>query len=171
MQDCFYASSKHGSYRNCILLALSLVLYPSSAWPQTQLATVFGTVTDSTGAVIAGADVTVSSINTGLKRVAPTDTNGQYRMAGLPMGIYSIRAEKDKFQTQVLEGVALRSGAAIDVNLSLRVGTVPQNVTVKADAAIDTTASTVSEAIAERSLTELPLNGHDLFKKIGRAHV
>jgi hypothetical protein len=85
-------------------------------------------------------------------------------MAGLPMGIYSIRAEKDKFQTQVLEGVALRSGAAIDVNLSLRVGTVPQNVTVKADAAIDTTASTVSEAIAERSLTELPLNGHDLFK-------
>jgi len=160
----FYDSFKHATHRPCILFALSLAVYSASACAQTQLATVFGTVTDSTGAVIAGADVTVSSINTGLKRVAPTDTNGQYHMAGLPMGIYSIRAEKDKFQTQVLEGVALSSGAAIDVNLSLRVGTVPQNVTVKADAAIDTTTSTVSEAIAERSLTELPLNGHDLFK-------
>jgi len=146
------------------VLAISLALYSASAFAQTQLATVFGTVTDPTGAIIAGAEVTVSSINTGLKRVAPTDTNGQYHVAGLPPGIYSIRAEKEKFQTQVLEGVALSLGAAINVNLSLRVGPVQQNVTVKADAAIDTTTSTISEAIAERSLTELPLNGHDLFK-------
>ena len=156
--------SKNDSHSSCILLALSLALYSASGCAQTQLATVFGTVTDPTGAVIAGAEVTVSSINTGLKRVGTTDTNGQYHMAGLPMGIYSIRAEKEKFQTKVLEGVALSSGVAVDVNLSLRVGAVPQNVTVKADAAIDTTTSTTAETIAERSLTELPLNGQDLFK-------
>src|SRR5215469_645797 len=160
----FYDSFKHATHRPCILFALSLAVYSASARAQTQLATVFGTVTDPTGAVIAGAEVTVSSFNTGLKRVAPTDTNGQYHVAGLPLGIYSIRAEKEKFQTQVLEGVALSSGAAVDVNLSLRVGTVPQNVTVKADSAIDTATSTISESIAERSLTELPLNGHDLFE-------
>ena len=48
-------------------------------------------------------------------------------------GIYTVRAEKERFQTQVLEGIALSSGAAIVINLSLRVGTVPQDVTVSAD--------------------------------------
>ena len=64
----------------------------------------------------------------------------------------------------MIEGIALGSGAVIPVNLSLRIGAVPQDVTVSADVAIDTTTSTVSGAIAERSLTDLPLNGRDLFK-------
>src|SRR5215472_15785625 len=164
MLDSSHTSPKHNLRRPCILLALLLVLYPVSAWPQTQLATVFGTVTDPTGAVIAGTDVTVSSTGTGIKRVGLTDIKGQYHLAGLPPGMYTVRAEKEKFQTQVLEGIALSSGASIAINLSLKVGSVPQDVTVKADAAIDTTTSTISGAIAEPSLTELPLNGRDLFK-------
>jgi len=78
--------------------------------------------------------------------------------------MYAVRAEKENFQTAVLEEIALSPGAAIAINLSLRVGTVPQNVTVTADVAIDTISSTVGGAIAERSLTDLPLNGRDLFK-------
>lgn len=152
------------SRRPCILLVLLLASFPASAWPQTQLATVFGSITDPTGAVIAEARVTVSNISTGLKRVAVTDINGQYHVAGLPPGIYTVRTEKEKFQTQGLEGIALSSGAVIAVNLSLKVGTVPQEVMVDADVTIDTTTSTVSSATAERSLTELPLNGRDLFK-------
>ena len=159
-----HACPKRASHSPHILLALSLVLCSASAWAQTQLATVFGTVTDPTGAVIAEAKVTVSSTSTGLKRVGLTDTKGQYHVAGLPPGMYTVRAGKDKFQTQVLDGVVLSSGAAISINLSLKVGTVPQDVTVTADVAIDTTTSTVSGAIAERSLTDLPLNGRDLFK-------
>jgi Carboxypeptidase regulatory-like domain/TonB dependent receptor len=148
----------------CVLFALSLALYASSVWPQTQLATVFGTITDSTGALIPGSQVTVSSISTGLKRPALTDIKGQFHVAGLPPGTYTVRAEKEKFQTEVLEGIVLSSGAAIEVNLSLRVGTVPQEVRVNAEATIDTTTSTVDDAIPERSLTELPLNSRDLFK-------
>jgi hypothetical protein len=141
-----------------------LVLYSASASAQTQLATVFGTITDSTGAVITEAHVTVSSINTGLMRAGLTDIKGQYHLAGLPPGMYRVYAEKEKFQTQVLEGIALSSGASLAINLSLRVGSVPQEVTVKADAAIDIITSTVSDTIAERSLTDLPLNRRDLFK-------
>jgi hypothetical protein len=141
-----------------------LAVYSASACAQTQLATVFGAITDTTGAVIAGAEVTVSSINTGLKRVGLTDIKGEYHMAGLPPGMYTVRAEKETFRTEVLEGIALSSGVAIAVNVSLRVGAVPQDVTVNADATIDTTTSTVSGAITERSLTDLPLNGRDLFK-------
>jgi len=159
-----HACPKRASRSPHMLLALSLVLCSASAWAQTQLVTVFGTVTDPTGAVIPGADVAVSSTNTGLERVVITDINGDYHVAGLPPGIYTVRAEKDKFQTRVLEGVFLTSGAAIAINLSLRIGSVPQDLTVSADVAIDTTTSTVSSAITERNLTDLPLNGRDLFK-------
>ena len=166
MLGSFCTFSKHGSLRSTLFLAFSLIFYSASGWPQTQLSTVFGTVTDPTGAVIAGADITVSCINTGLKRIGYTDLKGEYHVAGLPPGRYTIRAGKENFQTQVLEGIALSSGAAIAINLSLRIGTIPQDVTVKADVAIDTTTSTVSSAIAERNLTDLPLNGHDLFKAV-----
>src|SRR5215471_3734891 len=94
----FHTCTERSSHGPCILLALSLVLYSTSAWPQTQLATVFGTTTDPTGAVIAEARITVLSISTGLKRVALTDINGQYHAAGLPPGMYTVRVEKDKFQ-------------------------------------------------------------------------
>jgi Carboxypeptidase regulatory-like domain/TonB dependent receptor len=160
----FHSCPKRSWHRGYALLALSLALTALSAWPQTQLATLFGTITDPTGAVIAGAQVTVSSISTGLKRIALTDINGQYHFAGLPPGTYRVRADKEKFQREVLEAIALSSGAAIVINLSLKVGTVPEDVTVNADVAIDTTTSTVSSGIPERSLTELPLNGRDLFK-------
>jgi len=164
MLESFHGSPKGRSHRPFILLALSLALYSVSALAQTQLATVFGTITDSTGAVITETQVTVSSVNTGLKRVGLTDVKGQYHLAGLPPGTYTLRAEKEKFQTQVVEALVLRSGAVIPINLALRVGIVPLDVTVKADAAIDTTTSTVSEAITERNLAGLPLNGRDLFK-------
>ena len=84
------------------LLTLSLALFSSCAWAQTQLSTVFGTVTDSSGAVIPAAQVTILNQSTGLKRSTPTDANGQYRPAGLPPGMYTLRAEKEKFQTEVL---------------------------------------------------------------------
>ena len=164
MPGSFHASPKHDSHSPCIFIALSLVLCSPSAWPQTQLAAVFGTIADSTGAVIAGAQVTVSSTGTGLKRIGLTDTKGEYYVAGLPPGMYTVRAEKEKFQTKVLEGIALNSGVAIVINMLLSIGTVPQDVTVNADLVIDTITSTVGVSIAERRLTDLPLNGRDLFK-------
>jgi hypothetical protein len=105
-------------------------LFPACAWSQTQLSTVFGTVTDSTGAVIPGAQITILNQSTGLKRSTPTDTNGQYRLAGLPPGTYTFRAEKENFETEVLEGIALSAGAAVATDLSLRVGAVSEHVTV-----------------------------------------
>src|SRR5882672_8212473 len=98
------AGTKCASYRPCILLALSLALFSVCAWAQTQLATVFGTINDPSGAVIPGAQVTIVNRNTGLKRATPTDTTGQYHLPGLLTGDYTLRTEKDGFQTQVREG-------------------------------------------------------------------
>jgi hypothetical protein len=159
-----YVFAKGTSRRTRILVAFLCALYATYICAQTQLATVFGTVTDPMGAVVSGVSVTVASLDTGLKRDGSTDAIGEYHVAGLPPGVYTIRAEKEAFQTKVVEGVGLSSGTAVAINFSLRVGAVSQDVKVNADVRIDTSTSTVSGTIAERSLTDLPLNGRDLFK-------
>jgi hypothetical protein len=157
--------TKSLSHSFCLLWALSFGLVSTWSWSQTQLGTVFGTITDPMGAVIPGAQVTVSSVSTGSKRDAFTDTKGQYYVVGLPTGKYTVRIDKEGFQTEIRDGIAISPAAAIAINLTLHVGTVPQQVTASADVpTIDSTTSTVSAAISEQSLTELPLNGRDLFK-------
>jgi Carboxypeptidase regulatory-like domain len=147
------------------LLALLLALFSARAWPQTQLASVFGTITDASGAVVSDARLTFVNKSTGLKRDASTDLNGQYRVTGLPTGSYSARVEKEGFQTQVREELALTSASEFMMNLPLTVGDLKQEVTVLADVpTIDNATSTVGGLLPEHTLTELPLNGRDLFK-------
>jgi len=158
-------SRKSASHRCYLLFALSVALVSPCGWSQTQLGTVFGTITDPTGAVITVAQVTVSSLSTGLKRGALSDMKGQYHVAGLPTGNYTVRIYKEGFQTEIREGIVISAAGAVAINLTLQVARVPQQVTATADApTIDSTTSTVSGAISERSLTELPLNDRDLFK-------
>jgi len=156
--------AKRSSYRPCILSAALVALFSVGAWSQTQLATVSGTITDPSGAVVPGVSVTIVSQGTGLKRSALTDTAGEYRFAGLPIGNYSLRVEKAGFQSQVREGVDLNSAVEVTINLQLAIGDISQQTTVSANAAgIDNTTSTVAGLLPEQSLTELPLDNRDLF--------
>jgi len=158
------SSPKCGSYRTCILLVLSLASFSVCAWSQSQLATVYGTINDPSGAVIPGAQVTIVNQSTGLKRGILTDITGQYQLAGLPTGKYALRTEKEGFQTQLREGIALTSGSEVMINLSLAISTQREQVTVSAGVtAIDNTTSTAGGLLSEQSLTELTINGRDLF--------
>jgi hypothetical protein len=158
------ANTKSAPNRACIALALTLALFSVSAWPQTQLATVFGTITDPSGAVIPAAHVAIVNQSTGLKREVLTGMTGQYHLAGLPTGDYVVRVEKPGFQTQLRAGITLTSASEVMINVSLTIGDQPQRVSVIASVtAIDNTTSTVGGLIAERSLAKLPLNGRDLF--------
>src|SRR5580704_13328923 len=153
------------SSRACFLLVLSFALLPACAWPQSELATVFGTVTDPSGAVIPAAQVTIVNQSTGLKRDTVTDITGQYHLAGLPAGSYVVRAVREGFRTQVREGVTLSSASGVMIDFSLVVGSQPQELTVHGNInAIDSNTSTISGLIPEQTLTELPLNGRDLFQ-------
>jgi Carboxypeptidase regulatory-like domain/TonB dependent receptor len=148
-----------------LLGLLSLALFAIPARTQTQLGTIFGTTTDTSGAVLPGVKVAVLSSGTGVKREAITDISGQYDVVGLPIGKYNVRLEKDGFQTEVREEVMVTAAPAVAINVTLRVGNVAERVTVKADiAALDNVTSTVSGSIREQSLADLPLNGRDLFK-------
>jgi hypothetical protein len=74
----------------------------------------------NSGAVIAGAQVTILDQSTGLKRDSSTDSTGQYRVGGLPIGNYSVRVLKEGFQTQVREGITLTSAFSVAMNFSGR---------------------------------------------------
>lgn len=159
--------------RACILLALFLA-FSTVGWSQTQLGTVFGTITDLSGAVVVDAGITLINISTRLKRNVHTDARGEFFLAGLPSGRCSVHVQKQGFQTEVREGIALRSGDAVAINLSLAVGTVPQEITVKADlTGIDDTSSTVGGYLDGRGLTQLPFNGRPFaaFKRQSRANI
>jgi len=161
------ADIKCAPYRSCTLLALTLAVFSACAWPQTQLATVFGTITDPSGAVIPAAHVTIVNQSMGLKREVLTGMTGQYHLAGLPTGDYVVRVEKPGFQTQLRAGITLTSALEVMINISLAIGDLRQQVSVTSSGtAIDNTTSTVGGVIAERSLTELPLNGRDLFNAV-----
>src|SRR6266403_1910139 len=99
--------------RNARFLFLLAALIAASASAQTQLGTLFGTVTDTSGAVVPGAEVSVENVTTGLKRDGRTDKTGEYQLVGLPTGRYTLRVQKEGFQTEVREGIPLSPGAAI----------------------------------------------------------
>src|SRR5579872_5133226 len=143
------------SFRPYLLAAILAAFISVGAWSQTQLATVFGAITDPSGAVVPGVSVTIVSQFTGLKRSALTDTAGEYRFAGLPTGNYSLRLEKTGFQSQVREEVQLNSGVEATVNSQLALGDLSQQTTVSANAVgIDSTTSTSAGLLPEQSLTE-----------------
>jgi hypothetical protein len=155
------------SSRAWILLVLLLALLPTCGRSQTQLATLSGTVTDPSGAVVPGVSVTIVGQGTGLKRSVLTDTAGEYRFAGLPTGDYSLRIEKTGFQSQIRVGIELTSAAEVTINSQLAIGVMSEQTTVNANASgIDSTTSTVSGLVAEQSLANLPLNNQDLFSAV-----
>src|ERR1700722_4215996 len=159
--------AKRESYRPCILSVALAALFSVGAWSQTQLATVSGAITDPTRAVVPGVSVTIVSQGTGLKRSALTDTAGEYRFAGLPIGNYSLRIEKAGFQSQVREGVELTSASEVTINSQLAIGDLQQQTTVSANVAgIDNTTSTVAGVLPEQSLAELPLDNRDLLSAV-----
>jgi len=118
-----------------LLAVVFLASFVGDLRAQTQLATVFGTVTDPSGAVIPGAQITIANQSTGLKRDTVTDAAGEYHLAGLPTGNYSLRLEKAGFQSQLREGVELTSAAEVMINSKLAIGNISQQTTVTANVA------------------------------------
>src|SRR5262249_16704785 len=93
----------------CLSCACCLLLSTNTAMPQSQATTglIQGVITDSEGAVIAGASVTVKNVETGLERTINTDDAGRYRVPLLPLGNYTIAAEASGFAKLVREGIQL----------------------------------------------------------------
>jgi len=94
-----------------LCLAALVGLLPTSASAQTVSGTLLGTVTDSSGAIVANAKVTIINEGTGLTRVVTADSNGEYIAPALPTGHYTITSEMSGFKTVALSNIARRRSA------------------------------------------------------------
>src|SRR5690242_2150798 len=123
-------------------------------------ATLQGTVTDAKGAVLPNATVTVRNKNTSFERTAQTDSEGNYQVAALPVGNYSVEVKVEGFKTQVADQVTLEVAKTVVQNFQLDVGAVSEQVLVTTDLPVIETATTsVGTVINQRTVQEIPLNG------------
>ena len=119
-----------------------------------------GTVTDSSGAAIAGATVIVRNVGTGDTREMVTDPHGRYHAPLLPPGEYEVRTSLSGFQPVERRGIRLTVGQDALVNLTLSVGPLEESVVVRGDSpAINLTSGAVTSLVGEREMRDLPLNG------------
>jgi len=141
------------------LVGLALAAGQAPAWAQVTAA-ISGKVEDASGAAVAGAKVTVKSLETGATRETTTDSLGDFLVPALPLGPQEVRAEKQGFKAEVRTGVTLAVGQEAVVNVRLEVGELVQQVTVTAEVpVVNITTSPVSGVVSEREIKDLPLNG------------
>jgi hypothetical protein len=140
------------------LLALLACLAGSPAAGQDFRGVISGTVTDSSGGVLPGAEVTVTNLATGLAITVPTDTKGFYQARYLISGTYSVSAKHAGFKSVLRKGIEVRVGDSITVDATLDAGTVEEVVEVVASTPLLNTTSGVSgQVIDSHQIRELPL--------------
>src|SRR6201986_1938389 len=145
-----------------LALQLGIVALVFSGWTRAQTTSglITGTITDSSGAVMPGAQVQLTNQATGVQRNAVTDSSGYYSVPELQPGVYDVSASKDGFATQKLSNVHLEVNQSEALNFRMSITASTQTVQVNADIQqINTTSATRAEVVGHTAIVELPLNG------------
>jgi len=142
---------------------LAFVLcFSVSVHAQVTGATLSGTVTDASGAVVAGAQISAKNNATGVSRDVTTDSSGLYALPNLAPGDYEVRVSAKGFSTAVQSNLSLAVGQQQQLNFSLKVGETSQTVQVtEAAPQIELSSSTLTGQVEAETVRELPLNGRD----------
>ncbi|HEY4777102.1 MAG TPA: TonB-dependent receptor [Candidatus Acidoferrales bacterium] len=149
----------------CATLFISL-LGATTSQAQTFRGTILGTVTDSSGAALVGATVTVHNVDTGVDRITETTTDGGYLMPELPVGSYDVTISMKGFQKTTTTGVAVTVAGERRVDASLKPGATSQSITVSGDTlpTVETASDTLGGTFENNQVEELPINGRDYTK-------
>jgi len=130
-------------------------------------ASVTGRVLDAQGALVAGAQIKMTGVDTGTVYNAVTNSDGIYTIPSMPIGAYTLESTVSGFQTYVQSGILLRVGDHVQLNVSLKVGAVAERVEVHANAGlVQTQQNTISQVVDQQRIVELPLNGRDATQLI-----
>jgi hypothetical protein len=141
--------------------ALSLLLC-SFASGQTFHGTIVGTITDSSGGMVVGANVTLTNLGTGDVRKMATDPTGGYQFLALLPGNYGLAVEQTGFKRFVREPIVVEVNQTVRISVSMVVGALTESVTVTAQTPLlQTETSSLGQVVAERNLNQLPLNGRN----------
>src|SRR3954469_7763565 len=135
---------------------------------QTFRGTILGTVTDPSGAVVAGAKVTVKNTGTGLERSTETSGDGSYSLPELPIGTYNVTVSQSGFTTFVATGVTVDVASERRVDAGLKAGEVSTKVEVSADQLplVETTSTNLGGVLTASAVEDMPVNGRDYTKLI-----
>ena len=146
------------SAKPLILILVSLLLGATPSWAQAVYGSIVGTVTDSAGAAIPNAKVTITDIGRDVSQITSTNESGNYAQRFLIAGTYRVRVEAGGFKAFVQETVPVSVDTEIRVSARLEVGEITQTVEVTAEAGIlKTERSDVASTYASRTVTELPV--------------
>ncbi len=159
------ASMKHRTH--CILAGIALVWAASLVKAQ-DTASLTGTIHDSTGAVLVGADVSIRNTATGTVRRVKSNSAGEYVAASVPPGSYDLTVSVPGFRTYHAKGVILRVAQNARINVSMGVGDVHEEVTVSGEglATVNTQSSEVGGTITGKDIVQLQLNGRNFTQLI-----
>src|SRR5436190_13926764 len=151
-------------------LVLMCVILPSAAFGQIN-AVVGGTVSDASGALIPGVEVTARNVATGIVTTRLTNESGNYDFASLQPGAYTLSASLSGFQSATYNNVQLSQGQQVPLNFTLQVGTVAQAVEVVAEAntLLATTTSSVGDVLADVQVPSLPLASRNVLDLVRNA--
>src|SRR5262245_41243263 len=135
-----------------------LHLLSSSTTAQTTTSTIKGTVTDITGAVVAGAEIKVSGTALATVRSATTDAEGFYRLSALPAGTYKLTVSRAGFATSTAD-IELTLNLVLTVDVQVKVGNVGEMVNVSAEVLplLEPNASSTGATVTSRQIMELPV--------------
>ncbi len=153
------------------ILSLVAILALCSVWvfAQTETGTIVGVVTDKTGAVVAGASITVKSVNTGATRSGTTSSAGEYTITNLKPDLYEVTIEKTGFQKYVNQ-VHVQIGSKVDNSAQLAVTGSSTTVEVTASgevATVNTENQTLSQVVNSKSLEQLPTLTRNPYDLVG----
>jgi len=151
-----------------LLLMAFVVLSPAMLFGQTFRGTILGSVTDSSGAYVAGATVKVRNLGTGLERTTTTSTDGSYSVPELPIGTYSVTVTQTGFQTAITNNVEVNVATERRVDAQLKTGQITQTVEVSGGdlPQIETQSNELGGVLTSKSVEDMPINGRDYTKLI-----
>jgi hypothetical protein len=149
-------------------LAVLLLLGSPVGEAQTFRGTILGTVTDSSGAAVPGATVTIKNEDTGLTRTVTTADDGSYAAPELQIGNYTITVEKSGFKEGVVTGVRVEVSSERRADVTLQPGQLAQRVEVVGEdlPMVESTSNVLGGIIESNVVTNLPVNGRDYQKLI-----
>src|SRR6202163_678140 len=141
----------------CLVLA---VAFPLTS--QTTTGRILGTVSDQSGAAVAGAAVVVTDIQRSTTRAAASDASGDYVVPELQPGVYKVRAEAKGFKTVERVNIKIEVAQDLRVDISLPTGQVSETVVVTDEVPLlNTTSSTLCGTLSNAEINDLPLNGRN----------
>jgi|WetSurSiteA1Bulk_404760.scaffolds.fasta_scaffold23356_2 hypothetical protein len=146
-----------------VMICMMLQISPA----QVSTGTVSGTVQDPSGAVVPGATVTLTSVQTADVSTAVTNGEGVFTFRSVPAATYNLTAEFSGFAPYKLNGVVVSVSQALNLSMKLQLAGTQSTVTVEANPlAVDTQTSSVQTVINELAIAELPLEGRDASKLV-----